>query len=441
MSYLELDAEYAEDDGLQLLREEVHRFAKEEVRPAALEIDRMGREAYLDLADSDDSPYWRVMSQLKELGYHRAVLPEAVGGGGLSAREFHVLMEELAWGSSGLAIAFGVDILPAQLAAMSFDEEIQESFLTPYLEDDEAAFQGCWGVTEPAHGSELVMAESYLSEGADDPYADRIPEPELTLERDGDEWILDGAKSSWVSAAPMATHCMVHANMDPAGGSPGHAALVPLDADGVTRGPPIDKLGQRDCPQGELVFDGVRIPDRNVILTPEILHPETGVTSFDQILCVTSCGMSAVATGLARAAFEEALAYTREREQGGRPICEHQSVKAQLYEMFETVETARAYSRRAVEHVWNRNLRDFEFSASHRHAVTAQVYCKQAAFDVAHRALQLHGANGITRDYPVEKLFRDARVKLIEDGTTEVLGLEVADGVIDEYELDGAGPG
>lgn len=434
MSYLELDTEYAEDDSVQMLREEVHKFAKNEVRPAALEIDQLDAEAYANIADRD-SRYWDVISQMKELGYHRAIIPEEFGGGGLSGREFHVLMEELAWGSSGLAVALGVDLIPAQIAVMAFDDDVQDSFVDPWLADDSGEFHGCWGVTEPSHGSELVQTGTALRDGIDEPYADAVPAPEVSAERDGNEWVINGAKSSWVSAAPMATHCALHIDMEPADGNPGYAALVPLDADGVTRGPPIDKLGQRDCPQGELVFDDVRIPDRNMIMTPEMLHPDTGYVPITQLLCITSAGMAAISTGIARAAFEEALAYTREREQGGRPICEHQAVKKQLYEMFEAVETCRAYSRAVVEHVWERNLERFEFDASHRHAVAAQVYCKRTAFEVAHQALQLHGANGITKDYPVEKLFRDARVKLIEDGTTDVLGLESADGVIENYEI------
>ncbi|MFB6166306.1 MAG: acyl-CoA dehydrogenase family protein [Haloarculaceae archaeon] len=435
MSYLELDTEYAEDDSVQLLREEVHRFAKNEVRPAALGIDRMNREEYLEIGAAD-SPYWDVLTQLKELGYHRAVVPEVFGGGGLTGEEFHVMMEELAWGSSGLAIALGVDFLPAIFAALSFDDEIQASFLEPYMADTDCEYQGCWGVTEPNHGSELVSTASFREGGLDADERANIPRPDITMEQDGDEWVINGAKASWVSAAPLATHCALHVDMDPAEGSAGYAVLVPLAADGVTKGPPIDKLGQRDCPQGELVFDDVRVPERNVVMTPEMLDPETGYVDLSQILSVTSAGMAAVATGLARAAFEEALAYTREREQSGKPICEHQSVKRELYDMFEKVETARAYSRRVCEHVWERNLELFEFDASHRHALAAQVYCKQIAFDVADRAVQLHGANGITRDYPVEKLFRDARVKLIEDGTTEVLGMEAADGVIEHYEID-----
>jgi alkylation response protein AidB-like acyl-CoA dehydrogenase len=434
MGYLELDTEYGEDDGLQMLREEVHKVAAEVVRPAALEIDRMDSDEYSALAERG-SPYWTVMEQLKDLGYHRAVFPEEFGGDGISGPEFHVLMEELAWGSPGFAMALGVDLMPALFSVLTFDKDLEESFVRPYLEDSAAQFQGCWGVTEYGHGSEHVQAETLLTDGVQDGDPDAVGPPEVTIEQDGDEWIVDGLKASWLSAGPMATHVALHASMDPAGGDPGYLCLVDLDSEGVRVGDPIEKLGQRDCPQGEIAFTDVRIPDRNVIMTPDMLHPETGYIPLTQILCLTSAGVATASTGLARACFEEALAYAREREQGGKPICEHQSVKQQLYEMFEKVETCRAYSRTLVEHVWERNLEQFEFDASHRHALSAQVYCKRTAFEVAHQALQVHGASGITTDYPIEKLFRDARVKLVEDGTTEVLGLESATGVIENYEI------
>lgn len=435
MSYLELDTEYATDDSLQLFREEIHRFAREEVRPAAMEIDRMSDDAYAQVAKRP-SPYWDVMEQMKELGYHRAVVPEEFGGDGLSAPEFHILFEELGWAAPGFASALGVDILPALFATMTLDTELRETFVEPYLEDSVGEFHGCWGVTEYGHGSEHVQVETLLRDGVTNGDPSAVGPPELTIERDGDEWIVDGLKASWISAAPMATHVALHANMDPAHGDPGYVCLVPLDADGVEKGPPIQKLGQRECPQGDIAFDSVRIPDRNVLMTPDMLHPESGMVPMTQVLSITSAGVAATATGLARACFEQALAYARERTQGGKPIHEHQSVRESLYEMFEAVETSRAYSRQIVEHVWDNTVGNFEFTASHHHALSGQVYCKRTAFEVAHKALQIHGGAGITRDYPIEKLFRDARVKLIEDGTTEVLGLESGAGVIENYDIE-----
>ena len=427
MGPLEIDSDY---EGYESeLRDAVHEVARDVVRPAGLEIDRMSHDEVRSL-DETGSVYRKAIEAMEEVVPRSSFLPEEFGGDGMTGREFHVVMEEFGWGSSGLAMAFSVDIMPPLFATMSFDDDLIESYVEPYLSGD-LDHQGCWGVTEPQHGSETLQAETLLMEGEEN-----IPSPQVTAEKDGDEWIINGAKAPWVSAGPLATHCALHVNLDASEGSHGALAVVPLDADGAERGAAIDKMGQRDCPQGDLSFDGLRIPDRNVVLGPDALHPDTGYVSFDQILCVTSCGVAAVSTGLARAAFEEALAYAREREQGGKPIARHQTVKKKLYDMFEKVETARAYSRRACEHVWDRTLESFEFDASHRHAVAAQVYCKRTAFEVAHDAVQIHGGNGITRDYPVEKMFRDARVKLIEDGTLDVLSLESAEGVLQNYRID-----
>jgi alkylation response protein AidB-like acyl-CoA dehydrogenase len=427
MGPLEIDSDY---EGYESeLRDAVHEVARDVVRPAGLEIDRMSHDEVRSL-DETGSVYRKAIEAMEEVVPRSSFLPEEFGGDGMTGREFHVVMEEFGWGSSGLAMAFSVDIMPPLFATMSFNDDLIESYVEPYLSGD-LDHQGCWGLTEPQHGSETLQAETLLMEGEDN-----IPSPQVTAEKDGDEWIINGAKAPWVSAGPLATHCALHVNLDASEGSHGALAVVPLDANGVERGAAIDKMGQRDCPQGDLSFDGVRIPDRNVVLGPDALHPDTGYVSLDQILCVTSCGVAAVSTGLARAAFEEALEYAREREQGGKPIARHQTVKKKLYDMFEKVETARAYSRRACEHVWDRTLESFEFDASHRHAVAAQVYCKRTAFEVAHDAVQIHGGNGITRDYPVEKMFRDARVKLIEDGTLDVLSLESAEGVIEGYKID-----
>jgi len=426
MAPLEIDSGYEGRESE--LCAEVHEVARDEVRPAGLEIDRMSHDEVRGL-DHDEGAYADALDAMHDVVPRSAFLPEEFGGDGMSGREFHVVMEEFGWGSSGLAMGFAVDIMPPLFATLAFDDDLRESYVEPYL-SGELDHQGCWGVTEPAHGSETLQSETLLKEGNDG-----VVSPQVTARKEGDEYAIDGAKAPWVSAGPLATHCALHVDVDASEGSHGSLAVVPLDAEGADRGEAIDKLGQRDCPQGTVSFDGVRIPERNMVLGPDALHPDTGYVSFDQILCITSSGMAAVSTGLARAAFEEALAYAREREQGGKPIARHQTVKKKLYDMFEKVETARAYSRTVCEHVWDRTLESFEFDASHRHAVAAQVYCKRLAFEVAHDAVQVHGGNGIKRDYPVEKTFRDARVKLIEDGTLDVLSLESAQGVIENYTI------
>ncbi len=153
----------------------------------------------------------------------------------------------------------------------------------------------------------------------------------------------------------------------------------------------------------------------------------------DQLLCLTSVGMGAYSVGLARAAFEEALSYAKQRIQGGKPIIEHKNIKLKLYEMFEKIETARYYVRKAMEYTHRKILVERTYNASPRHARAAQIYSKKIAFKVANDALQIFGAYGLSKDFIIEKLFRDARSLFIEDGTIEVLSLDAADVVIYSY--------
>lgn len=434
--FRDLDSCYEGND--DALREETNRFATEILRPASIEIDRMPYDEYRAITE-EDSIYWEVMGEIKSQGYHRDLIPTEFGGGDFTARQVHTLVEELAWGSTGFAVALGVHTLPVIFGVLTFDDNIEDEFIRPWMADEGTEFHGSWGLTEPQHGSETLQL-SNLSSSAEPPSSERaenIPAPTVTSERDGDEWIINGAKAQWISSGPVATHCALQFDIDAAEPSIGRGALIDLRQSGISQGEPINKLGQRACPQGNITFEEVRVPDRNVMYSdPKMLDPETGLASMDQILCLTSSWMAAVSTGLARAAFEEALAYARERKQGGTPIAQHQSVKRDLYAMFEKVETSRAYSQRIMEHVWDHVMERFTFEASLAHALTAQVYCKRTAFEVAHKALQIHGGNGITKEYLIEKLFRDARVKLIEDGTTEVLGLEAIDHVLENYRID-----
>lgn len=433
--FRELDPRY--EDEQHDLRAETHEFAEEVLRPASIEIDRMPYEEYKDITETD-SLYWEVMAEMKSQGYHRGFVPEEFGGDDFTARQVHTIVEELAWGSPGFTMALGVHLVPTIFGVMSFNDTVEKEYIEPWMNDEGTEFQGSWGLTEPQHGSETLQV-SKLSNATDPPSPDRaanMPSPGVTSERDGDEWIINGAKAQWISSGPVATHCALQFDIDAAEPSIGRGALVDLRQPGVTQGEPINKLGQRACPQGEIEFDEVRVPDRNVMFNePRMLDPETALAPMSQMLCVTSAWMATVSTGLARAAFEEALAYAREREQRGVPIAEHQSVKRELYDMFEKVETSRAYSRQVMEHAWKHFMEQFTFEASLSHALTAQVYCKRTAFEVAHKALQIHGGNGMTKDYLIEKLFRDARIKMIEDGTTEVLGLEAATDVVENYRI------
>ncbi len=421
--YFEIDPQVAEDKGLSLLRQETHRFAEEVMRPAAAALDKMSDPAEVI---AEDSPYWDVLRQMKKLGYQKIFIDPDYGGLGISGTEAHIILEELGWGSVGLATAIGVDQVPPAVASIFGMGDVIEKVVQPFVEDTEAKYHSCWGMTEPECGSDYV----FLCEESFRPHIRELHPGQVKAVKDGDGWIINGPKSSWISSAPAATHVGLHVTLPPHDClSNGAFCIVPLDQEGVTKGKPIDKLGLRDSPQGDLVFDNVRIPDDYMIIRPPFYEYRVG-----QIICVTSCFMGAVFTGLARAAFEEALKYSKDRVQGGKPLCEHQSVKQKLYKMFEMIESSRYYTRKVMEHVWSKIYIEKTFDASSRHALSAQILGTNTAFEVAHEALQLHGGYGLTKDFLVEKLFRDARASLIMDGANDILGLAAAYNIVEEYQ-------
>jgi acyl-CoA dehydrogenase len=193
------------------------------------------------------------------------------------------------------------------------------------------------------------------------------------------------------------------------------AFLVPLDLDGVGRGKPLDKLGQRSLNQGELYFDEVRVPASYMVVPPEL-----SALSHDVVLATANGGMGTAFVGLAQAAFDLALAYAKEREQGGGPIIRHQSVQARLFEMYRKVEAARGLNRRCI------SLNSMAMPPKLEMAVASKVTSTQTAFEVASEALQIFGGNGLSREYPIEKMLRDARASMIEDGCNHVLSLAAA---------------
>jgi alkylation response protein AidB-like acyl-CoA dehydrogenase len=389
----------------EALRDAAHRFAKDVMRPAAAELDRM--------ADPNDviapnSPLRQVLKKAYGLGYHVSGIPAAIGGLGLDPLGSHILHEELAWGSVDLALAIGCAGFPAFVAAQSGNPDLYTAFVKPYVEDREARFIGCWAITEPNHGSDHVMV------GTPEFHNPKV-KGDVVARTDGDSYVINGQKSSWVSNGTIATHAALYLRIESAGAkgmSGGGVAVVPLNLPGVSKGKPLNKLGQRALNQGEIFFDNVRIPRSYMVVNADAYEQHTKAT-----LTGANGGMSTAFTGLARAAYEAALEYSRGRIQGGKPICEHQLVQKHLFEMFTKVEACRALSRAVT--VYNSS----SAAPSLQHAIAAKTFCTQASFEVASDALQIFGGNGLSKEYPIEKLFRDARASLIEDGTNDVLSL------------------
>ncbi len=409
MDFLDLDPSLTSEQ--LALKKSVRQFARDVLRPAARELDRLSPEEVLH-----SELYWKTLRQAKKLGYHTTFIPENYGGLGLSPLELQIFWEELAWGSAGFAVALGVDTMPATMAALVDNEVLNETIIKPYVNDTEANFIGCWAITEPNHGSDWIML--LTDEGKE-----QAMRADVTAVSDGDHWIINGTKAAWVSNGPVATHALLFVQLNPSDGQfVGGVAICPLDLPGTTRGNPLDKLGQRELLQGELYFDNVRLPKEYMLFEDE-LFPNMAET----VLAYANAGMSAMFTGVARAAFEEALAYTRQRKQGGGFLCDHQNVKGKLFDMFMQIEAARALSRAALGY----NMQ--AMPPATRYSIAAKVFCTETAFKVTHEAITLFGGSGLSREYYVEKLFRDARAALIEDGSNDTLGLAAMDGVLKDY--------
>ncbi|MFN2427281.1 MAG: acyl-CoA dehydrogenase family protein [Candidatus Binatia bacterium] len=399
----DLDLDLTEDE--RAVRHLVHRFALDVMRPAGRDLDRLDGEDVI----ASGSVLWEVHRRWDEMGV-RLLSGDTNGMSAAQVARLSCLVnEELGWGDAGLAVSLGAAEFPAMLAKASQNPELIAAF--------PAGGIGCWAITEPDHGSDEL-------DWSEDEARPTLTRPNCVAERTGDDYVIHGQKAAWVSNGTVATSAALYTAIDDGDGPHGCGViLVDLTSPGVSRGKPLEKLGQRSLPQGEIFFDDVRVPARNLVVPPA-MYP----MMLELTLCTANGFMGATFAGVARAAFEHAVEYAKTRVQGGVPIFAHQSVKAKLFEMFRKVEAARALSRRVV--MYN-TVQSPMFGGSGmpavEYAIASKITSTQTAFEVASEAVQVFGGNGLSREYPVEKLLRDARASMIEDGVNEVLGLHAAE--------------
>jgi alkylation response protein AidB-like acyl-CoA dehydrogenase len=386
------------------------RFFREVWRPASIALDQLADPAEVI---APDSVFWETGRKTFELGYHKMGLPEAIGGLGLDPLSMALLTEEMGYASPGLAASWMVCGTPFIYAMMSEDPQVRELALT-FCADTRAEMTGCWAITEPEHGSDWLLLEGGH-------YSDPKVVPQVRAVLDGDHYLINGQKAAWVSNGTISRYAALFLNLDPAKGmAGGGVAVVPLDLPGVSRGKPLAKIGQRDLNQGEIYFDKVRLPKSYMVAK----DPEIYQALITSQLATANAWMGSCFTGLAHAAYDEALSYARQRLQGGRPIIEHQNIKLKLFDMFAGVEAARALSRQVM--VYNFQQIAEAKPPALEYSVASKVFCTETAFRVASQAIQIFGGNGLSREYAVEKLFRDARASMIQDGINETLAIGAA---------------
>lgn len=372
----------------------LHRFCADEFRPRGIALDRLTPEEVV----APGSDYWIALQRYGGLGFSRAALSDLPPSDAVDLQA--MISEELGWGDAGLAVALGAGSLGHTMAARWGREDLVEAFPQTML--------GCWGITEPAAGSDMLDWDGLAAHPA--PKWNR---PSVIAKQAGDKIVLNGQKAAWVSNGVTAQYCTLFATFDRGRGREGINIYVPLDLPGVGRGKPLDKMGQRSLPQGEIYFDNVEVPVRFVAAGPERYSDAVYDT-----LCEANAGMGACFVGVARAAYELALGYAHERRQGGAPLIAHQSVRTRLLHMFRKIEAARALSRRVLR--FNALSGQRALAGS----ISSKITATQTAFEVASDALQMFGGNGLTKQYPLEKLLRDARASMIEDGCNEMLAIK-----------------
>jgi len=401
MEFVEYDQTLTDEQ--REIRDTAHKFAKDVLWPAGIAFDKLTPEAVV----APGSSFFDVLRQAHELGFDRMSGPAELGGLAASPLTQHLVYEELSWGNAGLAGSILLSAFPPEAALGTANPELAEEFVTPHFAGGGPLRIGAWAITEPDHGSDQL--------GLSSPEF-RVKGPgQLTARKDGDSWVISGQKSSWVSNGPAATHAVLFMNLEPKVGlHRGGVALLPLNLPGISRGKALDKHGLRGLPQGEIFFDEVRIPRRYMFVEADA-YPQY----LDFTLTAFNAAVSAMGLGIARAAFEIALAYSKERIQGGRPIFEHQSVRARLFRMFTLVQASRTLSRQVF--VYNLTRLHEGKPAPLHHSIAAKVFCTDAALEVATLAVQLHGGNGMTKEYPVEMLLRDATACTIADGENAFL--------------------
>jgi acyl-CoA dehydrogenase len=364
------------------LRALAREFAEKEIRPKAAEYDEHATHP----AD--------LIAKAHELGLMNLHVPEALGGPGLSAFEGLLIAEELYWGCSGIATSIGANTLGSAPVLIAGTDEQKAAWTEPLLHEPILC---SFGLSEPDAGSDVARMKT-------------------TAERRGDEYVLNGSKT-FITNAGQAAWTVVFAKTDPSQGHRGISAfVVPMDSPGVQIEKHLDKMGQRATDTSAFALTDVVVPAAN-----RLGAEGEGFKIAMQTLDFTRPGTAIGAVGVAQAAFEYAVEYAKERVTFDVPIAMHQGVNFLIADMAAEIEAARLLTWQAA---W---MLDEGFG---RNATLYSSFAKRFSADTAMKvttdAVQVFGGYGYIKEYPVEKLMRDAKLFQIYEGTSQIQRLVIA---------------
>ncbi len=370
-------------DEQKVWQKAVHDFVAKEVQPKAHDVDVTGEFN------------WDAVRKMGPLGLLSLNIPEEYGGAGVDAVSAAIALEEIAWGcgSTALAIAAhnGLGTTPIVLYG---SDELKEKWL-PLVASGKNKLAAL-ALTEPGAGSDLqggVVTKAV---------------------KDGNEWVINGAKM-WCTNASIAEYIITLVRTDATGGSRSLSQiLVPTDTPGLRIGPPEKKMGLHGSPTHAVAYEDVRVPLGNLIGEEgRGLHQTLATLDGGRI------GIGAISIGLAQASFEYAVNYARERNAFGKPIAEQQAIQWMLADAATEIEAARTLLYKTA---WLKEQgRNYN-----QEAAMAKMFATEMAERVCRNSIQIHGGYGYSSEYPVERIYRDARLMTIGEGTSEIQRLVIA---------------
>ncbi len=374
--------DFSLSDEQRQIEEMVAEFVDEEVIPRASEIDR------------DDEFPRDLVDEMSDLGLMGMPFPEEYDGAGLDYHSYAIALEEISRGSGGLGtIVAAHTSLAGNMLYQYGDDDQKSEYLAAMNRGDDV---GAFALSEAGAGSD-------------------VPSMETTAERDGDEYVVNGGKL-WISNGSVADTVTLFAKTDPDAGHQGISSFVvrPNEDDGFHVEGTEDKLGDKGCPTAELRFDDMRIPAERRL-------GEEG-DGFRHALETLNGGRITIAArsiGLARAALDDSLEYAQAREQFDQPISDFQAIQHKLADMDTKIQSAELLMHRAAD----KKMRGEDFI---KDAAQAKLYASEISREVTNEGIQIHGGYGYTKDFAVERYYRDAKLNEIYEGTSEVLRNTIA---------------
>lgn len=366
----------------KMLQSSVREYLKDKIEPIAAERDRQG-----PLTKQESHTFLRA---LEPFGFIGTLVPEALGGVGMNHIEWAVIHEELRKVWAGLGGMVGITASTTNSISHTKNEALRDRILPGLLVGDKIA---CTAITEPDVGSNAaaITTEAVL---------------------DGDTYVINGNKT-WISNGAVADYVVVVATTDPAKGQAGICHILVEKEVSPFEAHEIPKMGVKAFPTAELNFKNCRVPVENLLSAPG-----EGFKRTLRGLTFARCNAAIASVGIAQAAIDAAVKYAKGRTQFGKPIGKFQLIQEMIAEMVIEIDAARLLAYRAF------SILD-KGEVPIKEASIAKAYATEAGVRIASKAIQIHGAYGLSSEFPVERYFRDARIYTIPDGTTEIQKLVI----------------